>query len=125
MINSAVIVRVVSVLVIIIGVLMWSGLPVSWLFGGQEWGALAWSGLVCVTMGGVGFLVVRQRKGQVRKREGYLIVALGWLFMVVFGMLPYLLSGTITSVPDALFETISGMTTTGASVLTDIEAQPR
>ncbi|MEO1255776.1 MAG: TrkH family potassium uptake protein, partial [Bacteroidota bacterium] len=56
---------------------------------------------------------------------GYLIVALGWLFMVVFGMLPYLLSGTITSVPDALFETISGMTTTGASVLTDIEVQPR
>jgi len=45
--------------------------------------------------------------------------------MVLFGMLPYLLSGTIPSIADALFETISGMTTTGASILTDIEAQPR
>mgnify|MGYP005992557221 CR=1 FL=1 len=59
-----------------------------------------------------------------RKRVGYIIVALGWVAMVAFGMLPYLISGLIPSIPSALFETVSGMTTTGASVLTDIEAAP-
>jgi len=61
----------------------------------------------------------------IRKREGYLIVVLSWLAMILAGMLPYLYSGMIPTVPEALFETVSGMTTTGASVLTDIEAQPK
>lgn len=125
MINYIAIVRVISVLLIIIGGSVWSALPFSFYFNSGDDTALLLSGLIGVVTGGLGFLAVRKKgRAQVRKREGYLIVATGWVFMVLFGMLPYLLSGVIPSVPDALFETVSGMTTTGASVLTDIEAQP-
>lgn len=58
----------------------------------------------------------------VNKREGMLIVSLGWLTMVTFSSVPYMISGAIPSFTDAFFESMSGMTTTGASVLTDIES---
>lgn len=58
------------------------------------------------------------------RREGMLIVTLTWLFFSLFGMLPFYLSGYIDNVTDAYFETMSGFTTTGSSVLTDIEALP-
>ncbi|HJR53688.1 MAG TPA: TrkH family potassium uptake protein [Gemmatimonadota bacterium] len=58
-------------------------------------------------------------------REGFAIVTLGWLLVGAFGSLPYLLTGSIPSVPGAFFETISGLTTTGASVVVDIDALPR
>ena len=62
---------------------------------------------------------------QVKKREGYLIVTLGWIFMSLSGSLPYLFSGTIPHFTNAFFETISGYTTTGASILNDIESLPK
>lgn len=124
MINYRIIVRVLSILLLIIGLLMWTGIPFSWYFGSADLKALVWSGLICLVAGGFLRLFKLEDDRSVRKREGYLIVALGWLTMVTFGMLPYLLSGVIPGIPSALFETVSGMTTTGASVLTDIEAQP-
>ncbi|MBN2637509.1 MAG: TrkH family potassium uptake protein [Bacteroidales bacterium] len=59
------------------------------------------------------------------KREGFLIVTLTWLVSSLFGALPYLFSGAIPSFTNAFFETMSGFTTTGASVLKDIEALPK
>lgn len=61
----------------------------------------------------------------IQVREGFAIVSLGWLTMAVFGSLPFLITGAIPSITDAVFESASGFTTTGASILTDIEAQPR
>ncbi|OGO77803.1 MAG: potassium transporter KefA [Clostridiales bacterium GWB2_37_7] len=58
-------------------------------------------------------------------RDGYAIVALGWIFMSLFGALPFYFSGAIPSFIDAFFETSSGFTTTGASILTNIEVLPR
>ncbi len=58
------------------------------------------------------------------RRDGYLIVTIAWIAFSLMGMLPYLLSGDITSITDAFFETMSGFTTTGASILNDIEALP-
>ncbi len=55
-------------------------------------------------------------------REGFIAVSLSWLVMSIFGSLPFMLSGEITSFTDALFETISGFTTTGASILIDVES---
>lgn len=60
-------------------------------------------------------------KQEVRKREGYLIVALGWVVLSLFGSMPYYLSGAIPDYTDAFFETMSGFTTTGATILQDIE----
>lgn len=57
-------------------------------------------------------------------RDGFAIVALGWLLVSVFGALPYILSGAIPNITDAVFESISGFSTTGASILRDIESLP-
>ncbi|MCB0635702.1 MAG: TrkH family potassium uptake protein [Lewinella sp.] len=125
MISFRPILRILGILLILIGLMMWTGLPFSWYYGTHDWQSLLFSGLISVGIGGALWWFIRIRpQDAIRKREGYLIVALGWLTMVTFGMLPYLFSGVIPTVPEALFETVSGMTTTGASVLTDIEAQP-
>lgn len=124
MINFRPIARVVSILLAVIGVLMWTGIPFSAYFG-ESTLPLLLAGFTTLGVAGILFLIPNPKGVPIRKREGYLIVALSWLAMVTFGMLPYLYSGVLPSVPDALFETVSGMTTTGASTLTDIEAQPR
>lgn len=58
-------------------------------------------------------------------REGYMTVAISWIFMSFFGALPFVISGAVPSIIDAWFETVSGFTTTGSSILTDIEALPK
>ncbi|MBU1651100.1 TrkH family potassium uptake protein [bacterium] len=74
-----------------------------------------------------GFFIWRMSAGQqvVGTREGFAIVSFGWLAMALFGALPFYISGTIPSFTDAVFESMSGFTTTGASILTDIESLPR
>lgn len=61
---------------------------------------------------------------QISQREGFFIVAIAWVLFSVFGMLPYLLYGTCTTITDAFLETMSGFTTTGCTILTAIDEQP-
>ena len=63
-------------------------------------------------------------KRDIYAKEGFAVVGLSWILLSVFGAMPFLLSGVIPHFCDALFETASGFTTTGASILTDIEALP-
>lgn len=75
---------------------------------------------------GVLFMVAtRKHKKEVQRKEGYIIVTFGWIVLSLSGMLPYLFTGTIPGVTNAFFETISGYTTTGASIVDDIEALPK
>src|SRR5690606_28821603 len=67
----------------------------------------------------------RDHGKEVRIREGYLVVSLGWVLLSLSGSLPYVFSGAIPSFSNAFFETVSGYTTTGANILTDIEVIPR
>jgi trk system potassium uptake protein TrkH len=68
-----------------------------------------------------GFLMIRKKpqKQAFFAKEGFVMVALSWIVLSVLGALPFVLSGAIPSFTDALFETVSGFTTTGASILTD------
>ncbi|SNR72032.1 trk system potassium uptake protein TrkH [Maribacter sedimenticola] len=66
----------------------------------------------------------RGHKKEVKQKEGYIIVTFGWIVMSISGMLPYLFSGAIPDITNAFFETVSGYTTTGASIMDDIEAMP-
>jgi len=66
----------------------------------------------------------KSKKGIVRYREGFMIVSLGWLLVSIFGAFPFLIAGTFDTFINAFFETVSGFTTTGATVLTNIEMQP-
>ncbi len=80
--------------------------------------------MVTMFIGVLAMFATRGHKKEVKRKEGYLIVTFGWLVMSVSGMLPYLFSGAIPGVTNAFFETISGYTTTGASILNDIESLP-
>jgi trk system potassium uptake protein TrkH len=62
---------------------------------------------------------------EISVRDGFAIVTLGWISVAAFGSLPYLLTGSIPSISGAFFEAMSGLTTTGSSVVTDIDALPR
>jgi len=64
-------------------------------------------------------------KPNIRKREGFLIVSFGWIVMSLSGTLPYIMSGSVVSFTDAFFETLSGYTTTGASIITDLTLIPK
>jgi len=66
------------------------------------------------------------KKGKaITKREGFLTVTLVWILLTVFGLLPYYLSGAISHLPDAFFETMCGFTTTGSSVILNLEGFPK
>jgi len=77
----------------------------------------------------VGFLLrilaPKSSNTELKRKDGYLIVTLGWVSMSFLGSLPYILSGTIPDLASAFFETMSGFSTTGATVLTDIESVPK
>ena len=87
--------------------------------------ALALSAGITAAFGAAMMLAGRGAGGELYRREGILIVVGGWVFASLFGALPYLLTGMLSHPMDAVFEAASGFTTTGATVLTDIEAQGR
>ncbi len=66
----------------------------------------------------------RPEKQTIYAREGFVIVAFAWIFLSVFGALPFVISESIPNFIDALFETVSGFTTTGSTILSDVEALP-
>ncbi|MCE2614239.1 TrkH family potassium uptake protein [Flavobacteriaceae bacterium D16] len=86
---------------------------------------ITFSAILTLLIGILAMFFTRGHKKEVKRKEGYLIVTLGWLVMSVSGILPYYFSGAIPNITDAFFETISGYTTTGASILNDIESLPR
>ena len=79
----------------------------------------------CCLATGIPCVVGGLRGNAFHSREGLVIVALSWLVLSIMGAVPFVLSGAIPSPVDALFETVSGFTTTGASILTEVESLPR
>ena len=77
--------------------------------------------------GGAGFLLARVKPYStiIYAKDGFIVVSLGWILISVFGALPFVLSGDIPNYIDALFETVSGFTTTGASILKNVESLSR
>lgn len=87
-----------------------------------------WVFLICVgicAILGTCLNIKKPKNTSMYPREGYTTVALSWILISIFGALPFFISGYIPNFFDALFETVSGFTTTGASILNDIEALPK
>jgi trk system potassium uptake protein TrkH len=124
MLNIRLILNLIGVLLILDGIFMLLGIPFSIYYGDNDIFALAVSGAGTSILGLISFLFTRQEKKQITKRDGYVVVSLGWFIMSVFGAIPFVIHGAIPSYTDAFFETISGFTTTGASILNDIESLP-
>ncbi|MCR5149995.1 MAG: TrkH family potassium uptake protein [Clostridiales bacterium] len=78
---------------------------------------LAVAGILCIK--------IKPETGAIHAREGYVIVGLAWILMSAFGALPFFISGCIPNYINALFETVSGFTTTGSTILDDIEVLPK
>ena len=96
----------------------------SWLMKDTVTFEMTVSAFVVMILGGFMMLISRNHEPQIHKREGYLIVTLGWVMMTLTGMIPYILTNTIEDLPSVFFETMSGYTATGSTILTDIESLP-
>jgi len=116
--------RILGRLVLLIAVAQLAPLACSLAYGeGADAVAFLGSAALAALCGGA--MVWVGKEGDLYRREGILIVVGGWALASIFGALPYLLSGTFSHPIDALFESASGFTTTGASVMVDIEAVSR
>ncbi len=125
LINTSVTLNVIGGLLFIMGVLMLTTVAFS-VYYNEEIMPMVLSSLITIFAGAALKLSTKSSKdAEIRKRDGYLIVTMGWISMAVFGTLPYLLSGAIPNLTDAFFETMSGLSTTGASILDNIESLPR
>ena len=96
----------------------------SWLMKDTVTFEMTVSAFVVMILGGFMMLISRNHEPQIHKREGYLIVTLGWVMMTLTGMIPYILTDTIEDLPSVFFETMSGYTATGSTILIDIESLP-
>ncbi|RKY96140.1 MAG: TrkH family potassium uptake protein, partial [Ignavibacteriae bacterium] len=104
---------------------MMLGIPFSIYYKSDDIPVLLQSGIFTSAVGLISWFFTRDpQHKELGKREGYLIVTLGWVFMALFGSIPFMLYGAIPNFADAFFETMSGFTTTGATILTDIEVVP-
>ena len=123
--NSQIIVYLMGVLLLFNGGFMLLASIISYLTDDGVALSIILAAFTTLLTGLFMMLVTRQHEKTLHKREGYLVVSLGWILMTLSGMLPYLFSGVFTSFSSAFFETMSGYTTTGSSVLSDIEALPK
>ncbi|MGM0558231.1 MAG: TrkH family potassium uptake protein, partial [Myxococcota bacterium] len=114
--------RLLGILLLVVAGCMATSIPWSWYYGEPDTiNAFLYSSGITVCVGFVLWLLGREEKGTIFRGEAILVVGASWLLLGVFGGLPYLLDGAFTNPADAYFETISGFTTTGSTVLEDIE----
>lgn len=125
MFHPKVIFRIIGMLLFIEAAFLLSGVGVSLFYGENTVKPLLYScGIIALT----GALLVTLCKGgerSISRKDGYVVVTLCWVVFSLFGTLPYMLTGSIPGFTDAFFETMSGFTTTGATILQDIEALPK
>lgn len=124
MIKFRVILKILGFLLLIESAGILLSIPFSVYFGDSDVLPILYSGLLALVAGAMLVLATWKYKDEPGIREGYAIVTFGWIMLSVFGALPFYLSGYVPHFADAFFETMSGFTTTGATILTDIEKLP-
>lgn len=106
------------------GFLMFIPAIVSLVYGEKDVAIRIFEIAVILVLVGKIFTRKKPSKSELFIKDGLLIVGLAWIIFSVIGAMPYYLTGSITSIVDAFFETVSGFTTTGSTILTDIESLP-
>lgn len=119
--NTRMVFRTMGALLLIEAVFMTMALFVSLWYGEADSGVFLLSTIITLLAGVIGLLVGRRAESRMGEREGYVIVAMVWVVFSAFGLLPYYLSGQVPSLTDAWFESMSGFTTTGATIIPDLE----
>ena len=125
-VDSRIVLKVLSRNLFIISGAMLSCIGIA-LYYGEDIKPFTYTFLIALFAGLISFLISRKsgKDINVSKREAYITVTFSWLVIAFFGCLPYIISGAIPSFVNAFFESVSGFTTTGSSILTDIEALPK
>lgn len=124
MINKKIILKILGFLLVGESLFIFLSFLVSLVYKEYDSKGLLISSIITTVTGLLALLLARNAKKEIGKREGYIIVSLAWIVFSLFGSLPFILSGGIPSFTDAFFETISGFTTTGSSILNNIEELP-
>jgi len=121
MLNLKIIFRTLGFLIIGEGLFMLLPFMVSLMYGENDSLYFLYSALITLTSGALLYLSTSKAVRNIGKRDGYVIVSSIWIFFSIFGSLPYLLSNSIPTLHNAFFESMSGFTTTGATILKNIE----
>ncbi len=124
MLNKKFILNTLGLILVFESLFMLLCAGISLFYGDFDVKAFMLSFAITFGIGGLCWIFNRKVEKDMLKRESFIIVTLVWVVMSVFGSLPYIFSGTIPGFTNAFFETISGFTTTGASIVNDIEALP-
>lgn len=123
--NHKIIYRFLGLTAVLNGVFMFIAVPFSMYHKEDAQLGILNAGIITIFLGLLLYFFNKPTSTNIQKKEGYLIVTLGWLTLSFTGMLPYLFTGAIPNITDAFFETLSGYSTTGSSILTDIESMPK
>lgn len=115
--------RILGALLLFLAATLLTPVFFSLYYNDGAWSAFLLSALISACVGGVLYSCCRSSK-DLSLREGFAVVTFGWTVFAVFGALPYFFAGAIVSPLDAIFETMSGFTTTGSTILTEIECLP-
>ncbi len=122
--NVKLLLRLLGAILLVEAAAMVPALAVAIGYGEGDAMAFVWTMLLLILIGAPLRLLVKAEQTNLRAREGFLVVSLAWLLLSVFGALPFVISGVIPNFVDALFEAVSGFTTTGATIMTQIEGTP-
>lgn len=122
----SIILRIFGLLLMVFSFTMFPPILVGWLMGDPELSPFWLSGGILFGVGAILWFPVRRAKATLRTRDGFLIVTLFWVVLSLAGALPFVFSDAVSaSFTDAVFESTSGLTTTGASVFIGLDAFPR
>ena len=124
-INYQIIFYFFGILLMFNGVFMFIASLLSYIYNDGITDSLIVSGIIVLSVGAFFTILNRNFDINLNKREGYIVVIFGWIVMILSGSLPYILTDSIQSYTNIIFETTSGYTTTGATILDSIESLPK
>ena len=119
--NTRMVFRTMGALLLLEAIFMAVAMCVSLWYKEADSSIFLISTIITLVAGIIGLLIGRRAESRMGEREGYVIVAMVWVVFSIFGMLPYYLSGQVGGFTDAWFETMSGFTTTGATIIPDLD----
>ncbi|HOU03458.1 MAG TPA: TrkH family potassium uptake protein [Bacteroidales bacterium] len=123
-INPLVVLRIFSTILFITAILFLLCLPVAYIYNESPY-PFVWSSIISVTTAAILYIISRKAgAAKLTSREGFLSVSLSWILLSALGTLPFLFSGTVDTFIDAFFESASGFTTTGSTIMKNVEILP-